>query len=85
MTQDGTTPAVRVAQAQLEKARLDLQHTVMRAPEEGWITHFDLTPGTGVTPGNPLFAIVVGNSFWVDAARSRSSTSVSQRAFSARG
>ena len=66
-TTGGTTPAVRVAQAEVEKARLDLEHAVMRAPEEGWITRFDLTPGTVVTPGNPLFAIVVGNSFWVDA------------------
>jgi len=66
-TTGGTTPAVRVAEAEVEKARLDLEHAVMRAPEEGWITRFDLTPGTVVTPGNPLFAIVVGNSLWVDA------------------
>jgi membrane fusion protein, multidrug efflux system len=58
---------VRIAQAEVAKARLDLEHAVMRAPEEGWITRFDLTPGTVVTPGNPLFAIVVGHSFWVDA------------------
>jgi membrane fusion protein (multidrug efflux system) len=62
-----TTPAVRVAQAEVEKAKLDLEHTIARAPEEGFITHFDLTPGTVVTPGNPLFAIVVAGSFWVDA------------------
>ena len=67
VTGGGATPAVRVAQAEVEKARLDLEHATMRAPEEGWITHFDLTAGTVVTPGNPLFAIVVGNSFWVDA------------------
>ena len=66
-TTGGTTPAVRVAQAEVEKARLDLEHAVMRAPEDGWVTRFDLTPGTVVTPGNPLFAIVVGHSFWVDA------------------
>ena len=66
-TPSGTTPAVRIAQAQVDKARLDLEHTVVRAPEDGWITRFDLTPGTVVTPGNPLFAIVVANSFWVDA------------------
>jgi membrane fusion protein (multidrug efflux system) len=58
---------VLVAQAQLAKARLDLEHAVMHAPEDGWITRFDLTPGTVVTPGNPLFAIVVAGSFWVDA------------------
>ena len=66
-THGGTTPAVHVAQAEVEKAQLDLEHAVVRAPEDGWITHFDLTPGTVVSPGNPLFAIVVGNSFWVDA------------------
>jgi membrane fusion protein, multidrug efflux system len=63
----GTTPAVRIAQAEVDKARLDLEHTVMRAPENGWVTRFDLTPGTVATPGNPLFALVVGGSFWVDA------------------
>jgi membrane fusion protein (multidrug efflux system) len=61
------TPAVRIAQAEVEKARLDLEHAVVRAPEDGTITHFDLTAGTVVNPGNPLFAIVVANSFWVDA------------------
>ena len=66
-TTGDTTPAVRVAQAEVEKAKLDLEHCVVRAAEEGWITHFDLTPGTVVTPGNPLFAIVVAHSFWVDA------------------
>jgi membrane fusion protein (multidrug efflux system) len=66
-TAGGVTPAVRVAQAELDKARLDLEHAVMRAPEDGWVTHFDLTPGTVVTPGNPLFALVVADSFWVDA------------------
>jgi membrane fusion protein (multidrug efflux system) len=63
----GATPAVRVAQAELEKAKLDLEHTTVRATEEGFITSFNLTPGTVVTPGNPLFAIVVAHSFWVDA------------------
>jgi membrane fusion protein (multidrug efflux system) len=66
-TSGGATPAVRVAQAEVAKARLDLEHAVVRAPEDGWITRFDLTAGTVVTPGNPLFAIVVADSFWVDA------------------
>jgi len=66
-TTQGVTPAVRVAQAAADKARLDLEHAVMRAPEDGVVTRFDLTPGTVVTPGNPLFAIVVDKSQWVDA------------------
>jgi membrane fusion protein (multidrug efflux system) len=61
------TPAVRVAQAEVDKARLDLEHAVVRAPEDGTVTHFDLTPGTVVSPGAPLFALVVANSYWVDA------------------
>lgn len=66
-TTQGVTPAVRVAQAEVEKARLDLEHAVVRAPEDGIVTRFDLTAGTVVTPGNPLFALVVDRSFWVDA------------------
>jgi membrane fusion protein (multidrug efflux system) len=65
--EDDAQARVRVAQAEVAKAKLDLEHTVVRAPEDGFITHFDLTAGTVVTPGNPLFAIVVGGSFWVDA------------------
>jgi membrane fusion protein (multidrug efflux system) len=64
---NGTTAAVRVAQAELTKAKLDLDHTIVRASDDGFVTHFDLTTGTVVTPGNPLFAIVVAHSFWVDA------------------
>ncbi|HJU23213.1 MAG TPA: HlyD family secretion protein [Casimicrobiaceae bacterium] len=64
---NGTTAAVRVAQAELTKAKLDLDHTIVRASDDGFVTHFDLTAGTVVTPGNPLFAIVVAHSFWVDA------------------
>jgi membrane fusion protein (multidrug efflux system) len=66
-TTGGVTPAVTVAQAAVEKARLDLEHAVMRAPESGFVTRFDLTPGTVVTPGTALFALVVERSFWVDA------------------
>ena len=66
-TTGDVTPAVRIAQAEVEKARLDLEHTVVRASEPGIVTHFDLVPGTVVTPGTPLFALVVERSFWVDA------------------
>jgi membrane fusion protein (multidrug efflux system) len=66
-TTGDVTPAVRIAQAEVEKARLDLEHTVVRASEPGTVTHFDLVAGTVVTPGTPLFALVVAQSFWVDA------------------
>ena len=66
-TTQGVTPAVRIAQAEVDKAQLDLEHAVMRAPEDGVVTRFDLAAGTVVTPGNPLFALVVDHSFWVDA------------------
>jgi membrane fusion protein (multidrug efflux system) len=66
-TSQGVTPAVRVAQAEVDKARLDLEHAVVLAPEDGVVTRFDLTRGTVVTPGNPLFALVVAKSHWVDA------------------
>jgi membrane fusion protein (multidrug efflux system) len=62
-----TAPAIRIAQAEVDKAKLDLEHTVMRAPEDGVVTRFDLAAGSVVTPGNPLFAIVVDRSQWVDA------------------
>jgi membrane fusion protein, multidrug efflux system len=66
-TQENATPALRIAQAAVDRAKLDLEHTTVRAMEDGIVTRFDLAPGTVVTPGAPLFALVVDKSYWVDA------------------
>lgn len=59
--------AILAARAAVDQARLDLQHTHVIASQRGWVTNSSLQLGTAVTPGAPLFAIVVADSFRVDA------------------
>lgn len=61
------TPEIKLAVAEMDKAKLDLEHATVRASEDGWVTNFSLAVGTVVTPGAPLFALIVDKSFWVDA------------------
>lgn len=61
------TPEIKLAIAEMDKAKLDLEHTAIRASENGWVTNFSLAVGTVVKPGLALFALIVDKSFWVDA------------------
>jgi membrane fusion protein (multidrug efflux system) len=61
------TPAVAAATASLEQAELDLRRARVSASQDGWVQNISLAPGTSVTPGTPLFAVIVERSFWVDA------------------
>ncbi len=56
--------AARAAHAQ---ARLDLEHTRVTAPADGTVGELDLRPGSFVTAGSPLFALVEDAPVWVDA------------------
>lgn len=60
-------PLVRAKQAALEQARLDLTHTVIRAPANGTVVTVPLVPGEQITAAEPLFAIVTDTAPWVDA------------------
>ncbi|MBV8738339.1 MAG: HlyD family secretion protein [Alphaproteobacteria bacterium] len=67
-------PIVQHAQAALDRAELNLSHTVVRAPEEGIVTKVDqLQPGDwvqGVDTGAPptaLFYLVSTKRVWVTA------------------
>jgi multidrug resistance efflux pump len=55
---DGTNPEVREVQAQLEKARWDLDQTVVRAPADGYVPQLTLRPGQIVVP-LPLKPVMV--------------------------
>lgn len=63
----GATPAVLAARAALEQAQLNLEHAHVVASKDGWITNLSLVPGTTVSTGVPLFALISQGSFWVDA------------------
>src|SRR5262249_46025721 len=59
---DGVNPDVRETQAQLDKARWDLEQTVVRAPTDGYVPQVILRPGQMATAlaVKPLMAFVVG-------------------------
>ncbi len=61
-------PAVEQAQAALDRARLELSYTVVRAPADGVVTRVDrLQPGTHIAAAAPLFALVSATDVWVQA------------------
>jgi membrane fusion protein (multidrug efflux system) len=49
---------VEQAQARLDQADLNLSWTVVRAPQDGWITKRNVEAGAYVQPGQQIFAIV---------------------------
>ncbi|HMI20954.1 MAG TPA: HlyD family secretion protein [Sphingomonas sp.] len=58
---------VRAAQAALERARLNLQWTVVRAPQDGIVTKVDQLPvGAYVAASRPVFTLV-GERLWIEA------------------
>lgn len=58
---------VRAAQAALDRARLNLQWTVVRAPQDGIVTKVDQLPvGAYVAASRPVFTLV-GQRMWVEA------------------
>jgi membrane fusion protein (multidrug efflux system) len=59
-------PRYRQAQAELDQARLDVSHTVLRAPFAGVATHRP-EPGDYVQEGEPVMAVVADEGMWVEA------------------
>ncbi len=59
--------AIKAAEAALGQARLDLQHTRVWAPANGIVGDVALRPGSFVTAGRALFALVETSEVWVDA------------------
>ena len=55
------------AQAAIEQAGLDLQHTHVTATQGGQIDNLTLVAGSLVGVGEPLFALIADNSFHIDA------------------
>jgi membrane fusion protein, multidrug efflux system len=57
---------VEQAQASLDQANLNLSWTVVRAPQDGWITQRNVEMGNDVTAGQQIFAIV-SPEVWITA------------------
>lgn len=58
---------IRESQAQLEQAKLDLEHTHVVSPANGFIVNLDARVGAMVQRGIVLFSIVDSSQWWVDA------------------
>ena len=57
---------VRQAQAQLDQAELNLSYTVIKAPQDGWITKRNIETGNYLQVGASIFSIVTPE-VWVTA------------------
>ena len=61
-------PSVRAAKAELDRARLDLSYTVVRAPDDGTVARVeDLQVGDFVNPGAAVFSLMSSHRIWVEA------------------
>ncbi len=62
-----TAPDVAAAEARLEKARLDLARTVLRAPVDGIVTNRQVQVGQRIAAGAPIMVLVPIATAYVDA------------------
>ncbi len=60
-------PAVQESIADLERARLNLKYTKVYSPVAGSVANLTARPGVYVQAGQPLFAVIDEQSWWVDA------------------
>ena len=64
----GEQPAVEAATAAVAKARLDLQHTEVRAPFDATVANADkLLVGQSVVPGIAVLSLVRSTTAWIEA------------------
>jgi len=50
-----------------DRAQLDLERTVVKAPTEGVVSNVDLQPGEYVEEGKPVFSLMSTGGLWVEA------------------
>lgn len=58
---------IRAAEAAVASAKLDLAHTVVRAPVSGILGQIDIHTGSVIQEGEALFPLVDSTNWWVDA------------------
>lgn len=64
---DELRAALKIAEAQLATAQLNLLYTQIYAPNNGFVTNFILRKGQVIQAGSPQFAFVEDNQWWVNA------------------
>ncbi|MGH8461133.1 MAG: HlyD family secretion protein [Stenotrophobium sp.] len=61
-------PAVKLAQAELDSAKLNLTYTVIHAPSDGIVTKVEqLQVGDHINAASPVFALISTHDVWVEA------------------
>ncbi|MFM2663401.1 HlyD family secretion protein [Vibrio mediterranei] len=58
---------IKAALLALEKAQLDLERTVVRAPTNGGVSNFSLSEGFYASAGQPIMTFVSTDSIWIEA------------------
>lgn len=56
---------ILAAQAELEQAEYLLRHTLLIAPEDGYVTNFNIRIGQYIQTGKGLFALIETKQWWV--------------------
>lgn len=64
---DANNPQIRAAVAALDRARIDLRDTEIRAPVDGAVTHTVLAPGLYAAAGRRIATVIDTQSAWVTA------------------
>lgn len=57
----------RLAQANLEKNKLNLQYATVKSPASGWVTNVSVRVGDTVKANDSLFVLIDDDNFWIDA------------------
>lgn len=58
---------LRAAEAELDKAQLDLKHTHLMASANGYVMNLTARVGTMLISGNPVFSLIDSSRWWADA------------------
>ncbi|HZR37693.1 MAG TPA: efflux RND transporter periplasmic adaptor subunit [Nevskia sp.] len=64
---DAARAAVNLAQARYDRARVDVERTVIRAPLDGVVARREVQPGQRIQPATPLMAVVPVQDIYVNA------------------
>lgn len=72
-------PKLKAAMAALEKARLDLIRTTVKAPSHGAITNIQLAPGQYAAVGSPAMTFIDLSAVWISCMLSENSLEYLQR------
>jgi multidrug efflux system membrane fusion protein len=61
---DSLLAQLRSAEAAESLAQWDLDHTVVRAPFDGWVSGFEITEGSYATAGHALFTLIKADEWY---------------------